>query len=131
MKYLFSSVVIFSMVLLISCTGYGDKVVYDGTEIYYKEGVSEEIAKKTGEYLQEIEFTDGSVKSIQLTKDSVYNFRMVVQKQFETDTTKDFSFMALGFLLSEEVFEGASLNFQICDNTFKTVRNIPINAAIK
>ncbi|MEZ4778871.1 MAG: hypothetical protein R2786_05750 [Flavobacteriaceae bacterium] len=131
MKYLFSSVVVFLLVLLVSCNSYGDKVVYDGTEIYYKEGVSEETAKEIGEYLQEMGFTDGSEKSVQLTKDSVYNFRMVVQKQFETDTTKDYSFMALGFLLSSEVFNGESLNFQLCDNTFKTVRTIPVQGTAK
>ncbi|MCB0457490.1 MAG: hypothetical protein R2776_00465 [Flavobacteriaceae bacterium] len=131
MKYLFSSVVIFSLMLLLSCSGYGDKVTFDGTEVYYKDNVTQEMATKTGEYLQEMGFTDGSAKSVQLTKDSVYNFRMVVQKQFETDTTKDYSFMALGFLLSSEVFNGEALNFQLCDNTFKTVRNIPIEATSK
>ncbi|MEZ4874699.1 MAG: hypothetical protein R2793_04445 [Flavobacteriaceae bacterium] len=114
---------------IISCSGYGEKLVYDGTEVYYKEGVSEDLARKTGAYLQEMGFTDGTTKSVQLTKDSVHHFRMVVQDQYATDTSMDINFEALAFLLSEEVFDGENIRFELCNNTFKTLREIPVHAA--
>ena len=121
-------VLVFALFLL-SCSNYGDKVVYDGTEIYYKDNVLQEKADQVGAYLEEIEFTDGTPKSVQITKDSVYNFRMVIQKGLENDESMEMSFKALGFLLSKEVFDGAPLNYQLCDNTFTTLKTIPIEGA--
>lgn len=121
--------VLFSLFILIACSGYGGKVVYDGTEIYYLEEISEDLANNTGAFLEEMKFTDGTTKSIQLSKDSVYNFKMVTQDQFHTDTSMDVNFQALGFLLSKDVFNGEAINFVICDNTFKTKRILAIEGA--
>ena len=112
---------------LLACSMYGEKVSYNGTDVYYKEGVSKEIAKKVGAYLEDSGFSDGTTKSVQITKDSIYNFRMVTQEQYHEDTTLDVSLKALGMLLSKEVFEGQPINFVVCDNAFETIRTIPIN----
>lgn len=129
MKTIFKIAAIFSLVLLFACSGYGEKVSYDGTEIYYTEGVSKEVADKTGAYLEEMGFTDGTPKSVQLAKEENYHFKMVVQQQYAQDTTKDINFKALGFLLSQEVFDGEPLKFHICDNTFETIRTFPIEGS--
>ncbi|MFC7356743.1 hypothetical protein ACFQO1_03515 [Jejudonia soesokkakensis] len=112
--------------LMLACDGYGEKVTYDGTEVYYKDAALKTKAEATGAYLQEMGFTDGSSKSVQITKDSIYNFRMVVQEGMAQDSTRDVNFMALGFLLSKDVFDGENIHFDLCDNTFETIRTIPI-----
>lgn len=109
-----------------ACSNYGDKVVYDGTEVYYKDPALKGKAEATGEFLQEIQFTDGTTKSIQVTKDSVYNFRMVAIPEKVNDPEMEVSFQALGMLLSNDVFDGEAINFQLCDEVFKTVRTIYI-----
>lgn len=111
---------------IISCEGYGEKVTYDGTEVYYKDPALKSKAETTGAYLEEMGFTDGGSKSVQITKDSIYNFRMVVQEGMAQDSTRDVNFMALGFLLSKDVFDGENIHFDLCDNTFETIRTIPI-----
>ncbi len=112
-------VIVFVSLFLFSCSNYGDKVVYDGTEVYYKDNILKEKADQVGDYLEEIEFTDGTPKSVQITKDSVYNFRMVIQEGLENDESMEMSFKALGCLLSKEVFDGAPLNYTLCDKDRK------------
>lgn len=114
--------------LFIACSGYGEKVVFDGTEVYYKAPVTQEMANRVGEFLVNSEFTDGTTKSIQLTKEDTYNFRMVTQEQYFEDTSMDISFKALSFLLSKEVFDGAPVTFQVCDELFNTKRTIAAEA---
>jgi hypothetical protein len=109
-----------------SCSDYGEKITRNGTEVYFEDESIKETAEIAATYLEDMGFTDGTPKSVQITKDSIYNFRMVVQKGAENDKSMDVNFMALGFLLSKEVFDGEDINFQLCDNRFETLRTIPI-----
>ena len=115
--------------IIVSCSNYGEKITQDGTEVYYEDPALKEMAEATAGYLKEMGFTDGTPKSVQITKDSMYNFRMVVQEGVEKDENMEVSFMALGFLLSKEIFDGEAINFQLCDNTFATIKSIPIEGA--
>lgn len=36
--------------LLMACSNYGDKVVINNVDIYYKDGVSKELAEKLGRF---------------------------------------------------------------------------------
>ncbi len=129
MKHIKRILVLGIATLLMACTSYGEKVTYNGTEVYYTEEITKETADAVGAYLEEMEFADGSSKSVQITKDSIYNFRMVTQEKYHEDTSMDISFQALGFLLSTEVFEGEPINFVICDNTFTTARTLYIEGS--
>lgn len=122
---------LFLTILFTSCSNYGDKVVYDGTDVYYKDGATKAEADAVGAALQDMEFTDGSTKSVMITKDSIYNFRMVTMNQYHTDESMDINFQAVGYLLSSEAFNGSNLNFQICNETFETMRTIHIEGISK
>ena len=124
-------ILLLSATILAGCSNYGEKVVYDGTEVYYKDGATKTDADAVGKALQEMEFTDGTAKSVMVTKDSIYNFRMVTQDVYHTDTSVDINFQAVGYLLSNDAFNGESLNFQICDEVFKTKRNLYIEGSPK
>ena len=116
-------------IMLVACSSYGEKVEYDGTEVYYINGVSKKTADAVGAYLVSSGFANGSSKSVQISKDSIYSFRMVTQEQYQQDTSMDISFQAMGFLLSKEVFDGAPINFVICDATFGEARTLYIEGA--
>lgn len=103
--------------------GYGEKLEFNGTDVYYTEGVTEADAQKLGEYLITSEFADGGEKSVQLSKrDSVYLFRMVVMDGVTKDSTNDITFMAMAWTLSANVFDNAPVELEACDNTFETLR---------
>ncbi|MBV1922463.1 MAG: hypothetical protein KUG68_00390 [Flavobacteriaceae bacterium] len=119
---------IFAFLLLISCSNYGEKVSYNGTDIYYKEGVTIEQANNLGKHLVKSEFADGAEKSVQLVKDETtgnLTFRMVVSSGNEEGN--DMIFKLFAKQLSDEVFEGKPVDFQLCDNMFKTLKTYSFN----
>ena len=106
-----------------SSSSYGEKLEFNGTDVYYTDLVTETDAQKLGDYLIESEFADGSGKSVQLTKrDSTFLFRMVVIDGVTEDSTKDISFKALAMLISLQVFDNAPVELEACSNTFETLR---------
>lgn len=116
-------VVTFIAYVVFNMEGYGEKLEFNGTDVYYTEEVTEADAQKLGEYLVSSEFADGGEKSVQLSKrDSVYLFRMVVMDGVTKDSANDISFMALAWTLSANVFDKAPVELEACDNTFETLR---------
>lgn len=106
-----------------SSSSYGEKLEFNGTDVYYTDLVTEVEAQKLGDYLIESEFADGNEKSVQLTKrDSTYLFRMVVIDGVTEDSTKDLSFKALAMLISIQVFDNSPVELEACTNTFETLR---------
>lgn len=113
----------FVVYVVLSIDGYGEKLEFNGTDVYYTEEVTETDAQKLGEYLVEAEFADGGEKSVQLSKrDSVYLFRMVVMEGVTKDSANDMTFLAMTYALSISVFDGAPVELVACDNTFETIR---------
>ena len=114
---------VFAIYWFVLRTDYGDKLEFNGTDVYYTETVNQAEAQKLGEYLVESEFADGGGKSVQLSKrDSVYVFRMVVKEGIEKDSANDLTFLAMTYALSMAVFDGAPVELEACDNTFETLR---------
>ncbi|WP_422355937.1 hypothetical protein [Roseivirga pacifica] len=110
-------------VWVISKPGYGEKLEFNGTEVYYTESVNKADAQKLGAYLLESGFADGGTKSVQLSKpDSAYHFRMVVKEGVEKDSANDITFQALAMTLSWSVFNNETVVVEACDNTFNTLR---------
>lgn len=127
MKKKFIYLIIFSFAI-ISCNGYGKKLEYDGTEVYYNGSVKKEEAEKLGQFLVRREFTDGSLKSVQLTKDDelgIYSFRMVTNKKAQDDKSYDNIFKILTLQVSDSILNKSPVDFHVCDNTFETIRIIP------
>lgn len=116
-------VVVFVVYVILSIDGYGEKLEFNGTDVYYQETVTEAEAQKLGEYLVEAEFADGGEKSVQLSRrDSIYVFRMVVKEGIVEDSTNDITLTAMTYALSLGVFDGAPVELEACDNTFETLR---------
>lgn len=102
---------------------YGEKLEFEGTEVYFTEEVSRSEAAKLGKYLVSSGFADGGRKSVQLAKrDTVYRFRMVVPDDVVEDSTDNYIFQAIGQRLSYRVFENAPVEVETCSSGFKTIR---------
>ncbi len=109
---------------LISCSNYGEKLMFDKTEVYYTDKVTETEANDFGKYLQDNEFTDGDdTKTVQLTKDGdTYQFRMVVKEGYEDDEDYEVIAETFAYNISEDVFDGEDVEIHLCDDNLKTLK---------
>jgi len=123
-------------VALTACTNHGKKIEVEGTkgEVYYKgEGVTEDDAKKTGEFLKEQSFfSSGKAASIQIAKEEEgYTVRFVYDKEiYESMKGAEDAFKALAVKISKEVFGGKKVNIALADKSFKDFTTIPYDEAI-
>lgn len=112
---------------LIGCSGYGKKLDYNGTEVYYTSKVEKADAEKLGDYLVKSKFADGGEKSIQLTKDdekNIFVFRMVTTKEAAESKMYETVFKLFTKTISDSVFNKQPVDFHVCDNTFNTLKVI-------
>jgi len=109
---------------LVSCGNYGKKKMFDNTELYYTDKVTEAEADAVGEYLKEQGFTEGEdTKTVQLTKEGdTYQFRMVVKEGYEKDEEYIAIAEAFAYNLSEVVFEGKEVEVHLCDTKLETLK---------
>jgi hypothetical protein len=114
-----------------SCESYGEKAKSGYVEVYYETEALKNKATEIAKYLDKNEFSKDHTTSFKLTKDSLYNVRMVVKEGAEKDASNDMTFMSIGYVLSMEVFNNQPINFMLCDNSFKTLKTIPITASIE
>ncbi len=128
MKKHFKTLVFLSLALLfLACSGYGKKLDYKGTEVYYTSKVKKADAEKLGDYLIRSKFADGGKKSIQLTKDEKTNsfvFRMVTTKEASESKMYETVFELFAKTISDSVFNKQPVDFHVCNNTFKTLKVI-------
>lgn len=116
--------------LVSSCTNFGEKKIFDGTEIYYKDGVTEEQADKLGKTLVASDFTDGKTKSVQFVKDGdIYVFKMVVKNQFLEDKSLENIFNIFPKELSG--YMDLPIDLHLCDEQFNTKRIYKLKDAFK
>ena len=119
---------LFLAVSLLACTNYGKKVKTGDVEVFYKDGVTEEQAKKISvlfnEAVQRTNPGSSGRKSFQATKpsDSVL-LKMVVDKS-KLDMVNDETFYAIAGLVSDSVFNGGPVNLMLTDDHFKALRTL-------
>ena len=120
-------VLFISLSILIGCSGYGKKLDFNGTEVYYTSKVDKADAEKLGDYLVKSKFADGGEKSIQLTKDDekdIFVFRMVTTKEAAESKMYETVFKLFTKTISDSVFNKQPVDFHVCDNTFNTLKVI-------
>jgi hypothetical protein len=125
-KFFFAFTAVIAFVL-VSCNDYGKKVkINDNLEIYVKgNGVTENDARKLGNYLAELSGDSKNQKSLQLSKDSgQYEVRMVVdQEKMKTDSVTDVNFTALKTLMETQVFNNQPVRLTLTDDHFKDLKS--------
>ncbi|MBK6729777.1 MAG: hypothetical protein IPG60_02035 [Bacteroidetes bacterium] len=112
--------------LLVACTGYGNRLDFNGGELYYTKAIDKEEANALGNYLVEQNFFSGDKISVQIDKvEEVYQFKMVSKEDAEANPENVTNAQSFAMSLSNEVFNGAPVNFYFCDSYFKTKLEIP------
>jgi hypothetical protein len=102
---------------------WGNKLIFNGGDLYYTSSVKETEARKLGEYLTQGGFFDGSPISVQIQKSrDIWEFRMVVKQGYEKDEKVAEDMKGVAAELSKNVFEGALVDIHLCDPYFKTLR---------
>jgi len=118
--------------VFVACSGYGTKLEYNGTDVYYTDKVDKKDAEKLGDYLVKSEFADGNVKSVQITKNDDskhFIFRMVATKEASESKKYETIFKLYAQQLSDSVFNKQPVDFDVCDNTFTTLKTITFETA--
>ncbi|MEM6719448.1 MAG: hypothetical protein AAF611_09050 [Bacteroidota bacterium] len=114
-------ILLFVLVLATSCAYYGEKKVFDGTEIYYTDGVTVEQVEKLGESLVASGFTDGRHKSVQFVKEGEkYVFKMIIKEEFLENEAYENLYKFFPKELSNYV--NLPVDFHVCDNQFNTLK---------
>jgi hypothetical protein len=114
--------------LMLGCNSYGTKLEYGKTQLYYTKNVTEAEAKKLGDYLTKIKFTEGDEKAAQLDKSGdTYQFRMAVKEGLEKDEKLIATAHQAANEISKSVFDGAKVEVHLCDNKLKTLRVVTMN----
>lgn len=127
--------VLLAAISLSACTNNGKKITVEGTkgEVYYKgDGVTEDDAKKTGNFLKEQSYFSGDKEaSVQITKEEgAFIIRFVYNKEvYEKLAGADDAFKLLAIKASKEVFGGEKVNIALADKSFKDFKSIPYDEA--
>lgn len=115
--------------LFTGCTGYGSRLEFNGDELFYTKAISKEEANKLGNFLMEQHFFTGNKISVQIDKiEGVYHFKMVSKEGSENSPENVANAQSFATSLSDQVFNGAPVNFHFCDAYFKTKLEVPFSA---
>ena len=110
-----------------SCTDYGKEAVKGHIETYYKEGITEDQAKRAAEVMYNIDEVAHNAKvkkSFQLCKkNDTVCFRMVVDEE-KAKAITDNDFIEMANIISDSVFNGAPVNMDITNNKFETIKSL-------
>ncbi len=100
--------------------------------LYYTSAVSKDDAKRLGHFLVEQKIFDGRQISMQLSKiGQTVQVRFPAKPGFEKNEAYAASVQALGVQISQQFFQGAPLEVDLCDAALKTLRAIPVAATAK
>ncbi len=120
--------IFFISVILTSCDNYGKEKNFNGVQLFYTSTITEAEANSLGSYLMEIEFADGSEKTVQINKsNNTYEFRLVVKKGIEQDQEYIDMFKVFAADLSTDVFNGEQVDVHLCDEYLNTLRVTPMS----
>lgn len=135
MKKLLTAVLAMT-VLLTACTNHGKKMKVEGTkgEVYYKgDGVTEDDAKKLGDFLKEQQFFNNEKgASVQLMKEGEeYTVRFVYDKKvYDTLKGAEEAFKLLAIKASKDLFGDKKVKIALANKTFKDFTTIPYDEAL-
>jgi hypothetical protein len=127
------TLIFMALFFIISCSQYGEKLTFNGTDVYYKDGATINDAINLAEYLIKLEITkDKKNKSFQIFKNKdVYILRMVVIKGKENDKKVIDDIKAACTETAEDVFkvDKSKIEIHLCDDTFQTKRVVTHNSS--
>jgi hypothetical protein len=113
---------------LSSCSNYGKKVKSGNIEVFYKEGITEDQAKKTAELfdksLKENGSSNSGRKSFQLSKPGDTVILKMVASKDKVDQVPEESFYEIARVVSENVFNDQPVNLLLTDKKLNPYRTL-------
>jgi hypothetical protein len=110
----------------------GKKKIVDGVELYHTAAVTDVQVDSLGSFLVKTGFADGKAKTAQITKSgNNYRFRLVVKAGTEKDPAYIANAKKYAGDMSNNVFGGAPLEIDLCDDYLNTVVVVPMSAGAK
>jgi len=116
--------------LLQGCNNWGKEKDYNGVELYHTSSVTDAEADKLGNYLVTQKFADGTKKTVQITKSgNTYQFRFVLKDNVALAPALESTMSSLAGSLSGDVFNGAPVEIQACDEHLETKKTYQASTA--
>ncbi|MDT5123388.1 MAG: hypothetical protein QOC96_2870 [Acidobacteriota bacterium] len=116
---------------MLGCNSFGKRLEFNKGELYYTSAVTEDEAKKLGNYLVIIGYFADRQVTVQLDKSSdTYQVRFVVQEGGEKNEEALASFKLLVNMLSKDVFNGAKVEIHLCNDKLKTIKVVKMNGDV-
>lgn len=108
------------------CSSHGKKVTQQNVEVFYLSPVTKAEADKVLNYLIQAGWADGSRKSVQLKKNgNRYEFRMVIKTGYDSNQSFLDACKEMTRELSRDIFNGAEVDVNLCDQHLKTIKVVP------
>lgn len=105
---------------------HGEKVQQGAVEVYYANGATKEEANRLGAYLAKTWGPRSDRANVQLTKTrDGFQIRMVIKKESLNDGNLQNVLEFQGARISRDVFNGASVDLNACDENFNTQKMFP------
>lgn len=116
------------LALLSGCGGgLGSKTESGNVEVYYKDGATKEEADRLAAFIVKMIPGVSDRRSFQLLKKGDgYLVRMPLQKQYQGDEKFENALALDGARYSAEVFNGAPVELEACDEKMTTLKTIPM-----
>jgi hypothetical protein len=118
---------------MMGLSSYGEKIEFgtSGEEVYYKGDVSEEEARRLGQFLVNTEyFNNQGAKTVQLVReDGKIQVRFVVKDGVWNNTTQVNMFKDYGSQISGEVFAGNPIELHLCDVNLNTQKAFQLSGS--
>ncbi|MFL0268051.1 hypothetical protein [Candidatus Clostridium radicumherbarum] len=117
---------IFLVLMFYSINIPDQKLMFNGSELYFTENVQKSDAEKLGTYLSEQGFFNENRKvSVKIDKKSTtYEFSLIIDKSSLEDKNLEQSAKDMSTELSKNVFNNNKVNINLCDNVFKPLKTI-------
>jgi hypothetical protein len=115
--------VVLVLIVANALLSHGNRLEFNGGELYYTSAVTRDQATRLGHYLVREGVFDGERKTVQLDRSGrTYQVRMVVKKGIDTDPAFIGLARQLAADLSRKVFDSDPVEIHFCDEGLNTLR---------
>jgi hypothetical protein len=118
------------LLLLTGATNAGAVLKVNNADVYYVRGISQAEAQAVGDLLVRVHLFDGSRRCVQLRREGrTVQIHFPVNSGAEKDPACIALGRELGTRIAREVFGGAPVEIDLCDQNFKTLYAVPAAVA--
>lgn len=104
-------------------TSYGDKVVVNKGEIFYRKPVTKGEAEMLAQMLKKWAYFDGTPKSLQMIrKGALTQLRFVIKKGVEKNPKMIAGYKKIGSMIKAALFSDGKVEVHLCDEAFTTIK---------